>query len=309
MSDNLTPEERGYEMAQRLRPRTFQHRYDLFSGLDEHFTHVWLNYTGRNFLRNQLDVRTRVLLLTAQYTVTGNTEALADTIQAGIDEGLDLKQLLEIMLQCYIYAGESTISSAAEVFVDVVAKAGKLEQVKERSLPADATSSGRSLDEERQNWSKEDSQDPRLLALLEHHDWKGISTGLRLRPGHHLDQAYTLDSIDPEFLDLWLGATYQGMYARTVIDDRTRLLCVVGACLAMGETRQARNHMRGALKNGATPKELMEVVFQSCAVFGHPRFMALADDVVLMSDEVGRIRELVDEARVEAVRRIVLGRR
>lgn len=300
----------AYAMARRLRPRSFDKRFGMLSELDEHFTHVWLNYTGRLFARPQLDLRTRLLVLVGQYTMTGNRTALGDTVQAGLDEGVDPKEMLEVILQCYVYAGESPVAIAVGVFVPMLEQAGRLDEVRERSLPVDAGTAGRSLEEERELWHPDDRDDPRLPDLLERHGWTGISTGLRLRPGHHLNLAYTLDAIDAEFLDLWLAVPYEGMYARNFLDHRTRLLCVIGNCLAVGETHQSRRHMRTALREGATPRELMELVFQTCAIAGHPHLMPMAvDDVFQLCDELGRAHELVEDPdRLDAVRRIIADR-
>ncbi|MPZ59800.1 MAG: hypothetical protein GEU93_00615 [Propionibacteriales bacterium] len=302
-------DEGAYDSARRVRPRSFDQRFALFDSLDKHFTNVWLNYTGRLFARDQLDLRTRLLVLTAQYTMTGNQAALADTLQAGLDEDVDPRELLEVILQCYVYGAESPVSDAAEMFARVMEDAGRLDEVRQRSLPVDASTRDRSLEEERKTWSSSDADDPRLPDLLSRYGWTGISTGLRLRPGHHLNLVATLDAIDPEFLSLWLATTYEGMYSRGVLDDRTRLLCVVGGCLAVGETHQSRRHMRGALRRGATPRELLEVVFQSCAIAGHPHLMPMAiDDIVMLLDELGRLHEIVGEESIDQVRRIATAR-
>ena len=71
------------------------------------------------------------------------------------------------------------------------------------------------------------------------------------------------------------------MYARRVLDDRTRIICVVGNTLAAGEQHQSRRHMRSALRSGATPKELLEVIFQTTGLFGHTHLMPAAiDDLI-----------------------------
>ena len=67
--------------------------------------------------------------------------------------------------------------------------------------------------------------------------------------------------------------------------------------------------MRSALRNGATPKELLEVIFQTTGLFGHPHLMPAAiDDLLRIVDEEGRIDELVATERVDEIRRIVAAR-
>lgn len=87
---------------------------------------------------------------------------------------------------------------------------------------------------------------------------------------------WSLDALDPAFLEAWLDAVHEGMYGRRVLDDRNRLLAVVGSTLALGEKHQSRRHLRAALRAGARPRELLEVVFQTISVFGHPHVMPAA---------------------------------
>ena len=51
--------------------------------------------------------------------------------------------------------------------------------------------------------------------------------------------------MDPQLADLWVKFCYGAMYSRGIVDDKTRLLCMIGDCLAVGEETQARGHMRG----------------------------------------------------------------
>ena len=104
----------------------------------------------------------------------------------------------------------------------------------------------RSYEEERKTWHPDDVADPRFEHLMKRYGWLAAGRGLTLRPRHHINILSWLDAIDPEFAGLWVRFCYQGMYGRDVLDPRTRLLCVVGNCLAIGEVMQSRGHMRGA---------------------------------------------------------------
>ncbi|HYJ24596.1 MAG TPA: carboxymuconolactone decarboxylase family protein, partial [Acidimicrobiia bacterium] len=202
--------------------------------------------------------------------------------------------------------GPWVVATAGEVYLRVLARRPDIED--DLSARVDDGST-RSLEEERATWNEADRDDPRLAALLEKYGWRGISTGLRLRPRHHINLVATLDALDPDYLQTWLDAIYGGMYVRGVLDDRTRVICVVGNTLAAGEQHQSRRHMRSALRSGATPKELLEVIFQTTGLFGHTHLMpAAVDDLVRIVDEEGRLDELVAPDRIEEVRRIVAAR-
>jgi alkylhydroperoxidase/carboxymuconolactone decarboxylase family protein YurZ len=148
------------------------------------------------------------------------------------------------------------------------------------------------MDSERASWHPDDAADPRRDSMMAQHDWRGISTGLRLRPKHHLNMLSYLHSLDAEFADLWIDFTYRGMYSRGILDDKTRILCIVGNCIAVGEGIQIRSHMRGALRAGASPREILEVLLQSSALFGMPNLMkSLVIFVKMIADE-GRLAEI-----------------
>ena len=287
------------------RPATFARRLATFAALDEHFAQNWLSHATRLLGRDQLDRRKRLLVFTGQYTMLGNREALEETLEAAISADVDPRELLEVILQCYVYAGESVVEDAAGVFLAVVRRRGLLTEVQDRQLRDDATRRGRSLEEERCSWSDDDREDPRTEDLIERHGWYGISSGLRLRPGHHINLLDTLEALDPEFLEIWVDTIYERMYTRRVLDDATRLLCVVGNCLAVGETHQSRRHIRGALRQGADPVEILEVIFQSTLTVGHPNLMPMTlDDFVTILDDEGRLDEVVGADRIDDIRRI-----
>jgi alkylhydroperoxidase/carboxymuconolactone decarboxylase family protein YurZ len=82
------------------------------------------------------------------------------------------------------------------------------------------------------------------------------------------------------------------MYSRGIVDDKTRLLCMIGDCLAVGEETNARGHMRGAMRNGASPREVLEVIFQTCVNFGMPPMLAALEVFVEIMAHDNRLDEI-----------------
>ena len=76
------------------------------------------------------------------------------------------------------------------------------------------------------------------------------------------------------------------------MDDKTRLLCMVGNCMAIGESTQARSHMRGAMRLGATAREVLEVILQSGVNFGMPGMLRGLTIFVKIMAEDGRQDEI-----------------
>lgn len=279
---------------------------DLFGRLDPTFAATWKDHVSRLLERTEIDMRTRFLILTCQYTVTRQTEPLEENLDAALSSGVDTAELLEVMLQAYVYTGPWVVAQACEAFERVLDRRGEeLPDLSSRVVDP----SKRVVDDERPWWSDADAADPRLEMLIDRYGWHGISNGLRLRPGHHINMIDVLDALDSDFLQIWEDAVYEGMYGRGALDDRTRLLCVVGATLALGETHQSRRHMRAALRAGAEPREVLEVIFHTTAFFGHPYVMPAAfDDLIRILDDEGRLSELVPADRCDAVLRIVAAR-
>ena len=130
--------------------------------------------------------------------------------------------------------------------------------------------------------------------MLEKYGWHGISAGLRLQPTHHVEAVTRMDRTDQNFLKLWLDFIYGGMYVRGVLDDKTRILCVVGVCTALDEMVQGENHVRAALALGATPREVHEVAVQSTQYWGMPRSLRTMAILERILKEQGRMAELTD---------------
>jgi alkylhydroperoxidase/carboxymuconolactone decarboxylase family protein YurZ len=104
------------------------------------------------------------------------------------------------------------------------------------------------------------------------------------------------DRVDPHYLRLWLDFIYGGMYPRGIVDDRTRLLVMVGICLALNEPVQLANHIRGAMLLGAKASEVLEVVVHSTAYCGMPTTVLVGQQVEKIARELGREAELLQHA-------------
>ena len=282
-----------HETGRRLQADAFDDRLALRDSIDPHFTQLWLDYAitglGR---RNILDERTRFLILIGQFTMTRNADALAEVLRAALHAKVPPRETLEVILQSVVYGGNSVIDFALKIFVPIAREYGVLEALRAERPPLEQNDANRSMDDERKSWHPDDVADPRREKMMTAHDWRGVSTGIRLRPKHHLNMLSYLHDLDEEFADLWVNFTYRGIYGRGVLDDKTRVLCIVGNCFAVAEGIQIRSHMRGAMRAGATPREVLEVLFQSSAHFGMPTLMrSLAIFVKIMADD-GRLAEI-----------------
>jgi alkylhydroperoxidase/carboxymuconolactone decarboxylase family protein YurZ len=283
---------RTQNTGRRLQSTAFDDRLAVRNSVDPHFTRLWLDYAVDGLgNRKVLDERTRFLVTIGQFTMT-RADALGEVIRAALAADVAAREILEVILQSVVYGGNVVVDFGLKVFLPIARECGILEALQAERPALDERDAERSRDREQASWHPDDASDPRREALMARHDWRGISTGLRLRPKHHLNMLSYLHSLDEEFADLWIDFTYRGMYSRGVLDDRTRVLCIVGNCIAVGESIQIRSHMRGALRAGATPREVLEVLLQSSAHFGMPNLMRSLVIFVKMVAEEGRLDEI-----------------
>lgn len=274
----------GAESAARaFQPLGYDRRRALLEELDPSFAETWTNYLGGLLDRPHLDRPTRVVVLAGQFTITRSHGYLHDLVECAVRERVDLRQVLESILQAFVYGGTVVLDDALQIFRDVVTGHGLLDEV----TTARVDVGPRYLAAERAQWHPHDAADPRAQRLLDDYG-PGVSAGLRLRPRFAIENFEWYEAVDPEFTALWIDSIYHRMFNREVIDHKTRLLCMIGNLIAVGETIQSRHHMRGALRQGAHPREVVEVALQGCALFGHAHMLGSAlRDFVTILDELG----------------------
>ena len=90
---------------------------------------------------------------------------------------------------------------------------------------------------------------------------------------------------DEEYAQLFANFVYGGMYDREVLDQKTRELCAVAALVVLGRDVVLAPHMRAALRCGATPAEVAEVVFQMSVYGGFPATLAAIKTLRQVLDE------------------------
>lgn len=276
-----------------LQPKSFRRRLAQRDRLDQHFTKLWMDFAISGMSRREvLDTRTRLLVQIGQFAMTKSHGVLDDTIRAALEAKVAAREVLEIILQCVIYGGHTAVDPAIDIFDRIAEERGLHAELKASQLPLDGNDSTRSLDEEKRKWHPDDLANPRREDLIARHGWLAVGRGLLLRPKHHLSTLAWQDALDPDWADLWVKFIYQGLYSRSVVDDKTRLLCMVGNCVAVNEATQGRAHMRGAMRAGASPREVMEVILQSAPNFGMPATIASMKAFVKIMRDDGRADEI-----------------
>ncbi|MGZ8265276.1 MAG: carboxymuconolactone decarboxylase family protein [Burkholderiales bacterium] len=279
----------------KLRPQDFHDEVEWRDRIDQHYTRIWLDFTyGGLFRRKALDDRMRLLVSIAQFLCLNEMEEFERQIPTALAAGATPREVLEVVLQSTVYIGYLKAGRGARLCVEVIEGLGRLDEITQTQLPLDGRAAERSLEEERRRWPPAKSPEESALReqLLEKYGWPALSSRIRLQSHQGYDSIKCYDRIDPQFLKLWFDFIYGEMYMRGVVDDRTRLLVMVGICLAVNEPVQLENHMRGAMLLGATPREVLEVILHSTAYVGMPTTILTGRMLERIAKEENRLAEL-----------------
>jgi alkylhydroperoxidase/carboxymuconolactone decarboxylase family protein YurZ len=286
---------RSVDNAMRLNPDDFDEMIEWRDALDPHYAKLWMDYTyGGLFARGVLDDRTRLLVAIAQSVAIVDLEGVEINIRAALGQGASPREALEVILQAGTYLGVPKVVPAARAFRRIITELGRIDEITDTQLPLDGRSSERSLEAERASWGVSEEDFPARQALMDKYGWEGISAGLRLQPTHHVEGVTTLNRVDQNFLSLWLKLIYAGLYERKILDDKTRILCMVGICTVIDEQAQAYNHQKAALRFGATPREVLEVALQSTIYCGMPRSLRAMRLLLRILEEEDRTSEITE---------------
>lgn len=79
-----------------------------------------------------------------------------------------------------------------------------------------------------------------------------------------------LRSHDAEWAELFRIYVLDGMYERSVLDQKTRELCAVAALTVLDRPGPLKDHIKGALRHGASNAEVLEVLLQASVYGGFP---------------------------------------
>jgi len=74
--------------------------------------------------------------------------------------------------------------------------------------------------------------------------------------------------LSPDFERAVMGVVGGEIWSRPNLDLRTRSLCSIGILAAQGRVSALELNVQMALRNGATPEEIVEVFFQVAAYAG-----------------------------------------
>ncbi|MEJ3654539.1 4-carboxymuconolactone decarboxylase [Actinomycetes bacterium KLBMP 9759] len=111
------------------------------------------------------------------------------------------------------------------------------------------------------------SPEPRALDL----DPDGLAVRRDVLGPEHVDRSIAgADDVTAEFQEMITRYAWGNIWTRAGLDRRMRSAITLTALVAHGHYAELELHLRGALRNGLTREEIVEVLLQSAIYCGVP---------------------------------------
>ena len=181
-----------------------------------------------------LSQKQRCIVNISAHTATGNIPALRVAVAEGLNSGLTISEVKEIMVQLYAYAGFPRSLNALNTLMSV------LEVRKKNGLMDEA------------------GVDPSALPIRKSILQTGTENQTRLIGRKISGEVYSFAPVIERFLKEHL---FGAIFSRTNLDWKTRELVTIAALAAMtGTEAQLRSHYGVGLYNGLTQAQLTELI-------------------------------------------------
>jgi 4-carboxymuconolactone decarboxylase len=181
-----------------------------------------------------LNPKQQSIVIIAAFTANGNLPKLDIAIQEGLDAGLTVSEIKEVIVQMYAYAGFPRSLNALHTFMEVL---------KERKSRGINDAQGKTASPYPPNKSK-----------LEF----GTENQTRLVGSPVKGEVYTFAPAIDQFLKEHL---FGDIFGRDILDYQTREIATIAALATLGGTdNQLRSHLKVGMHNGLTKDQLDNIV-------------------------------------------------
>lgn len=208
-----------------------------------------LTAAGEIWARTQISRRDRSVIVISSLTAMAREIELKQHIGGGLNHGLSIDEVDEILVQLAPYIGMPFCFSASGIVDSVIAER---EGTKTREVPrAEAIA----LDDEKRRSAGLDV----LSTLIGDPNLDPVTTEAMILESQGDMGALVMDYA---FGDVW---------SRPQLSRRDRSLIVISALTALNMKHELEIHIGGALNHGLTPVEIQEVMITMVAYGGFPK--------------------------------------
>ena len=215
---------------------------------------------------SSLSERQKSIVVVAAFTASGDLDRLKPALNAGLDAGLTVNEIKEILVQMYAYAGFPRSLNGLNTFAGVL---------QERKAKGMADETGREASPLPADMDK-NAYGAKVRAQL-----TGRESDLSGQPWQVFSP--TIDTFLKEHL-------FADIFARDVLDYQSRELATIGALAAMhGALPQLQSHLGISLNVGLTPPQLQAFADQvsrtyrlaeALGIDGTPAFVAASTGIM-----------------------------
>ena len=189
-----------------------------------------INHTEAKDRMNALNTREQKIVRIAAYTAKGDMPNLKTALSAGLDAGLTVNEIKEVVTQLYAYCGFPRSLNALGIYMALVKERGGKDP--EGKLPG-ALPSGKSIE-------------------------FGTANQTKLCGAPVKGALFEFAPVIDEYLKAHL---FGDIFGRDNLDWRTRELATIAALAAMdGTESQLNSHIRIGRRNGLTDMQIAEIL-------------------------------------------------
>jgi alkylhydroperoxidase/carboxymuconolactone decarboxylase family protein YurZ/quercetin dioxygenase-like cupin family protein len=187
------------------------------------------------FNSDALDAKQESIVRISAFTSKGDLASLSVALHEGLDVGLSVSEIKEVIVQLYAYAGFPRSLNALYTFMDVL---------KERKKKGISDTPGKTVSPYPANKSK-----------LEF----GTENQTRLVGSTVKGEVYEFAPAIDQFLKEHL---FGDIFGRDILDYKTREIATIAALASLGGAEnQLRSHFNVGMHNGLTEEQLSRIVF------------------------------------------------
>ena len=268
MSDSKTRAERGLDCLSTIAgsPEAGQGLADFFETRGALGSFAHLTAAGEIWARQQISRRDRSVIVISTLTALAREKELKQHVVGGLNHGLSVDEVDEIMVQLSVYIGLPFALSGSMIVDTAIAERDGTET---RTTP----------------------RAPAIVQSDEKRRAAGLDVLTTLLGDPNLDKKATEAMILDHQGDmgaLVMDYAFGDVWSRPQLSRRDRSLIVISALTAINMTHELEIHIGAGLNHGLTPSEIEEVMITMVAYGGFPR----AIDGILLARKVFEARDV-----------------
>jgi len=209
------------------------------TGLAENLSDCYREDFEKIYSRDGLSIRKRLFCAISALTAQGDTLLLESHFRFTLEKKIKLSEICETLLQTYLFIGFSGAYKSFDLLARMTGENKLPRDFRFNRTEADRVAAGEKLCEKvyGKNYNK-------------------------LRKN--------ISDLDPDFGSWMISEGYGNVLSRPFLDPCLRELITIAALVVMGQERQLRSHIEGALNLGCSFREVREVILQTYLYAGFP---------------------------------------